>query len=1253
MASQTKPAFKPADDDSRQRIAQDLDKTLFVEAGAGTGKTTSLVGRVVNLIASGAATPDRLAAITFTEAAAAELRDRIRDELQKAAANDDMDPTERRRCEQGVADLDRASIQTLHSFAAMLLRERPLEAGLPPGFDTLDEIQSDLDFQDAWTDWLDRAIDDPALEPALSLAFTLGMRVGDMRGVAERFHANYDLLPNADDAFGCVMTEIPPSDAAAALAAAVPELQRLCRFSEHRGEDPLYAHTQALLESIRRLAAADPATPAAYRQLAGLSVKQTKGRQADWRNDDQNGVNACKRLKETLAELSAVVQEELDARRQEALLTVCGALSRFAREYTAERKQKGRAEFHDLLVWARDMLRDNLAARDHFRARFTHLLIDEAQDTDPIQTEIAMFLAEDAPTAAPASASASAAPARPVDWREITPKRGKLFVVGDAKQSIYRFRRADVSQMNRLQTLLENAGGASLPLTQNFRSQRMVVEWVNALFERWMADGGESQAQHKPIAHRWNAQVSDGGVAPRVWRFGEPMPDERNVASVRRAEARAIAELTHQIRGEKWRVLDSAATQAHPSGAEIYKPAQYSDICILMPRRTGLRMLEQILEEAGVPYRIEGASLFFETQEARDILNCLRAIDDPADEIAIVAALRSPAFACSDAELLRFRKSRPGSKGFNSLNLPDGALDGGPPNSGNPVRNNSASNNHSVASASANNDSANSGAGSNSASANNGNNDSANVIAALRALRSLHEDRLWESTAALMDRFIRDNMLMEAAVHSRSPREQWRRYRFLVERARAFAAAGGNSLRAFNQWLGRQMEENNRVSETPVPESDEDAVRIMTVHGAKGLEFPIVILTAINSQPRNDPGSVIFDRDSGKAEIAVGRKINKTSPFRTSGYEELADREKKLESDEQTRLMYVAATRARDHLILSLRRPENDKKSHAATIAAMMQDDHPDLWDELQLNPQYAYAALSESAAARRFSIDEDAHSPAARDKWRADRAATIAAASRPASVAATRLKSIAEHAAPSAAPDAVGYPSKPAAAAYAAGPPDPDDKREAEADSDAPDAEPTRRGRAGTAIGRAVHAVLQTCDIATGDGIDAAARTQAVAEGVPAMATTIASLARVAVNSPIVKRAAQSGRYWREVPIAAPIPINAAAGGGALEGVIDLIFEEDGELVIVDYKTDNVGADAARYAAQRYGEQAGAYVLAAERAVRKPVRDMAFLFLTPQAEVSMRAESDLPALKANAERLAAQAFGGGAPSDSRAPLAP
>ena len=1091
--------FTPQDKSQRDLIRESLDETLFVEAGAGTGKTTSLVDRVVKLVSSGTTTLDRIAAITFTNAAAAELRDRVREALESADSDTSLSDEERERCSRGVQDLDQASIQTLHSFASSILMERPLEAGLPPSFEVMDEIAGDIDFDAAWSSWIDNALEGDIPLPTLPMALSLGLSPAHLRDIALKFHANHDLLAEAtfDD------TPMPPSEATAALVQASGELDRLCGYSDLRESDRLFGHVQGKLGTIRRLPDVEPGSATAYRMLSRtLPLRQSRGRQGDWSIEPNTGQNACKRLKDMLDDLHAQVEDELSEVRGSALASLLRALKTFVLEYADDRKRRGRAGFHDQLVWARDLLRDNIEVRDHFRGRFSHLLIDEAQDTDPLQAEIAMFLAESTP---------STDDGRATQWDHIVPERGKIFVVGDPKQSIYRFRRADVRQMERLR---ERMGGNSVQLVQSFRSQRPIIEWVNNLFREWMSQS-DDQTTYASIVHRWEAS-KDRDAGPGVWYIGDVM--EGVIEPIRRAEAGDIARLLAAIGGGKMRVLDREATET--SGVEKYRPATYSDVCILMPRRIGLRILEIALEDANIPYRLEGASLVFETQEVRDLLNCLRAIDDPSDQVAIVAALRSPAFACSDVDLMEFYEV-----GGRFDYLSGGGTSDGP------------------------------------------------VSEALDSLEEYHKSRLWTSAVYLIDRFIRDRHLMEAALDHPRTREQWRRYRFIVEQARVFAEAGGTSLRGFLDWMSRQAEEGARVTETPVPEGDEEAVRIMTIHGSKGLEFPVVVLTGLNSSDGSRSESVIFDRDSGRMEVRAG---DSRQSFTTSGYEDAAEFEKKMQDAEAVRLLYVAATRARDHLVVSVYRSERGA-SPASTIAGLLEG-RDDLWRPLadlsDLDP------LSSYPAAEPDEVDPGRHSLEARRQWIEYRKRLIERQGRPASVAATWLANA--------------------------------EKEEPETE------EPWRRGRAGTSVGRAVHAVLQTIDLATGDGIDETVRAQAAAEGIPQRQREVARLTRVAIESEVVKRAVASGRFWREVPFGVPV------GDGALEGFVDLLFEENDGLVIVDYKTDSVGPEEVANAANRYRLQAGSYALLTQRATRKPVKEIVFLFLQPNESAILTNVSEL-----------------------------
>ena len=399
--------FKPKDHKERGIIAEKLDETLFVEASAGTGKTASLVQRVVNLVASGRATIGSIAAITFTEAAAAELRDRARQELEKAAADPARSELECDNCRRAVEGLGQAYFQTIHSFASALLHERPLEAGLPPGFETTDAIAAEVRFDAAWNEWLGRQLDgDTEIASYLAMALSLGMTVKNLRDVAMAFHLNYNDLQGVE--FRSALPESdndpqPHRQAITILVNGLAALLELCGKPE--AQDRLYSYISNKLEESLRLVEEDPEPMEVCQRITGILPLRpgNAGSQANWSIPP-------KEVRDRLQEIGLTV-------RSVALPPILRELQRFTLDYAESRRETdGRAEFQDLLVWTHELLRDNIEVRDNFRRRFTHLLIDESQDTDPIQAEIAMFLAE--------AVDARAVPTdRPREWDKTTPRK--------------------------------------------------------------------------------------------------------------------------------------------------------------------------------------------------------------------------------------------------------------------------------------------------------------------------------------------------------------------------------------------------------------------------------------------------------------------------------------------------------------------------------------------------------------------------------------------------------------------------------------------------------------------------------------------------------------------------------------------------------------------------------------------------------------------------------------------------------------
>jgi ATP-dependent helicase/nuclease subunit A len=1085
--------FIPSDQESRSRIENELGSTFFVEAGAGTGKTRELVQRIVNLIKEGRAEIGSIAAITFSEAAAAELKDRVRFELEKHSISPDLDDVQQAMCRAAVAGMDSAAIQTLHAFASSILREKPFEAGLPPNFQVLADIEESIDFEENWQSWIDASMENAEVSGSLFTAMALGLKLDGLKELANSLQGDYDRLPEHFAA-----AAVPQRRAVAALVAGLNHINSLIPLAVNGEGDPLVRHARRLLATGRKLALMEQSGDAALSLLGNFGkLDCSRGAQKDWLKNPVGGLNGCKELKEVCSGLEEIRKDELEQVRVAALMPLLESLRTFTLDCVQRRRSSGKALFQDLLIWARDMLRDNAAVRGYFQQRYTHLLIDEFQDTDPIQAEIAFFIAADAAAMGKAALTEK-------DWQKLLIAPGKLFVVGDPKQSIYRFRRADIATVHDVAALL---GPCRLPLQQNFRSQEPVINWVNSIFAEWMGDGLQHiQAAYSLLSAKCHCEPEGrGNLSSGVHKFGEAV--EGKAAEVRGQEVAAIASIVQGIKAAGWKV--------RADGDGNLRSAEFRDICILMPTRNILPSLERALDGAGIPYRVESESFVLGTQDVRELLNCLRAIDSPADRVALVAALRSTAFGCSDVELVRFLEN-------------GGKLDYTAPGSGEgPVRE------------------------------------------ALQSLSKFNAERGLVPLDRLIERFIRERRMEELSFFRPRPRERLRRLCLIVEKARAFAQVGGSSLRAFADWMDTQATGRARMVEAPLPEKDEDAVRIMTIHAAKGLEFPIVLLAGIGSSGGGRGNPVLFGRRDNSVHVRIG---SGNSIFTTPGYEEAKENESIAEEAEAVRLMYVAATRAKDHLILSLFRKggKTPGKSSADLIEALAKETECS-WDGLDHSPA---GALPAGEKVNRVETLPD--SEADREKWIKNRSDIILSASKKIAVSATQIAHVAKEEA--------------------------DDEQKY-----------YRTGRGGTNLGRAVHSVLQGVDLATGEGLDAMSRAESNAEGIGDRWQEVSDLVQSALNSDIVRRAVASGKYYREVFVSVPVE------SGLVEGFVDLLFEENGGLVIADYKTDALEDEADAIKRQeQYSLQAGAYAFIVSSVTHKPVKEVVLVFLRSGRQISV-----------------------------------
>ncbi|MDX6309550.1 MAG: hypothetical protein QOI06_2596 [Nocardioidaceae bacterium] len=1075
------------DERARARIAHETGTTLFVDAGAGSGKTKSLIDRVATLVLDDGVSLRNIAAVTFTEKAGAELRDRLRAEFERVwQHNEGSDLGD--RAAQALDDLDGAAIGTLHSFAQRILTMHPIEAGLPPMLEILDEVGSSVAFDNRWAVMQRELLDDEALATAVRLAFAAGVKLKHLRSLARAFQSDWDLIESR------VLTEEPAAASSPDMVPLVEEARLLAELADNCtvASDKLLPKLAALADWATE--SADLSDPESI--LAALTTSESfsfnVGVARNWKVPVEQVRLDCKTW---LAKAKAARKRLVDA----SLRPLARWVAEQVRAAAGERAAEGRLEFHDLLVLARDLLRANPDVRAALQAQYPRLLLDEFQDTDPIQIEIAVRIAGGG------AATAS-------EWEDVEVPPGSLFVVGDPKQSIYRFRRADIAMYLSARDRFSDR----VTLASNFRTVSPVLDWVNQVFASVIRPVPTAQPDYVALSPT-RSQVGVG--APVVVLGANAHAGKVYASELREWEAADVAGVIRQALDESWTTYDE--------GTKKWRDLKLGDIAILVPSRTSLPFLEDALDRAGLSYRAESSSLVYQASEVRDLLAAARAVADPSDLLACVTALRSPLFGCGDDDLWTWKRD---GGSFSIVARPAEERSDHP------------------------------------------------VARALTYLRSLHNGSRWMTPSEVLGTIIADRRMLEVSATGPRARDQWRRLRFVVDQARAWAETEHGGLRGYLAWAARQGEETARVAEAVLPETDMDAVRVMTVHAAKGLEFPMVVLSGMSSEPRSPRGVQLL-------WTATGYAVKFTGSVETNDFENVAPLDEQMDQLERRRLLYVAATRARDHLVVSLHRrtPSATGSAGSMTNAEILVDGGAGSVGAVAFEP--AAEPLPPLAGSSTTATEALAFAD-----WLAIIERVRESSRRVSAVSASGLEGT--------EPAVVLVPD--------------DDATPPGAAKGARDVElpPWSKGRYGSAIGRAVHGVLQTVDLTSGEGLDVGVAAQSSAEGVSEHADIVQSLVVSALDSDIVRRAA-AREHWRETYVGM---VND--DGTVLEGFVDLVYrEDDGSLVVVDYKTDAIPRGAIDARTTYYGPQLRAYERATSTATKAPVRSV-LLFLNPAGAV-------------------------------------
>ena len=808
----------------RARIETELDRNFVVEASAGTGKTRSIVTRVVALMRSGQGTMDGVAVVTFTKKAAAQLRERITAGLDEAAAGE-PEADARRRVLAARDQIDRAFIGTIHAFCARLLRERPVEAGIDPEFREADEDIAAVLRQQAWDRALERLRRDDA-----------GLARLDAIGVdPARLRKAYEAISEYPDV-EIAATAVPRPDLSAAVRETVryvdSVLPALRALGRGRTPDPLAASIWAAHYFRENRDLADPVSAASFLAI----LRDVKATQKNWPDaalakSASDGVRALQR---------DWIEPALEAWYACCHAPVIGFLASAAADFRDSRRAAGQPGFTDLLLLARDMLRDHDAVRRHFRSRFPRVLVDEFQDTDPIQAEMLLYLTAGGPAES---------------WRDLRPSPGSLFVVGDPKQSIYRFRRADIDVYEDVRRIVESAGGETLHLSLSFRSAPEICAHVNTAFADRFAPAARHQPANVPLVA--SRSIGGGTLRPGVFTLTSHVASKK-FGPVWEADARAVA---------RWiaAAIGARRTISLPErGRESVRPVAAGDFLVILRNATRLDAYARALENAGVAAAVAGGRAYRDSEEVRAFLPFLQSIADPDDPVPFVAFLRGPFCGTDDDALYRFRAA--GGR-FSPRADPPAGTD-------------------------------------------------SRIVRAVEQLRHGRDLVRALPTGSAVARLAEALGILPGAYADDVGQRRAGNLEKTLTFARTLSARGASFAQVVDSL--ETLVEEGEAPEMSIEPVREDAVRVTNLHKAKGLEAPVVFLAGPLADSGKEGRELWVDRSATppRGHFLV-RNDSGIEVARPDGWTALADLEKDHEDAERTRLLYVAATRAMNTLVIS------------------------------------------------------------------------------------------------------------------------------------------------------------------------------------------------------------------------------------------------------------------------------------------------------------------------------------------------
>ena len=845
----------------QERAVGTLGKDLCVSAGAGSGKTGVLVERFVGLVSEGGLSVSKILCITFTEKAAGEMKQRVAQKFKSLGM------------EQERQEVEFAYISTIDSFCSRLLRENALEAGLDPDFTILEEYEASSLQRDMAEELLAQ------WEETNPEGYMLLLEELHCRDLAE---SSIELLAKIRSS-GLHPKEILVKDDVS------PELTETLK-----GTNLCIKRIEGLLANL---------SPSSRQREKAEKVVVKLRHLKDVRAEDLQHAHIANLPEINLSGISSDLKENLKTLREDLLerlrrlywegvtirtkLALREFLSQFLQLYQEEKRKRSVLDFSDLIERAINLLQTFPSLREEQRDKFRHILVDEFQDTNSLQKTLLEML----------------------KGGKATPDGGdNLFVVGDAQQSIYGFRYADLEVFLEHKRQTQERGGEIIYLDRNFRSRPEIISFVNQVFRGYW--GCRGTLQRAPTTD-WRPLVAGSSFAPKgppsvelLLASGE---EGENMEEVRRVEARLLASRIQEI------VKNRGLEITRPNLPKAARPITYGDFAILFRSTTDIKLFEAALEEMGIPFFVVSGKGLYDTREIIDLINLLQLIDNPLDEVKLAAVLRSPFAGINDRTLFWLahhakHKEKVGAYRNTPLLV---QLDG---------------------------------------------------LASIPEIDLTQKERLLRfrgllerlrrlkerlSIASLMEGILAETQYDSRVLASPNGRQSYANLRKFVELTRDFEKREILGLPQFLRAIRDLRVTETRESEAPTDLEADDVVKILTIHKAKGLEFPVVAVADMGRDPRSYPADILFSKKGGLGLKIINPLTNR--PEVTATFEGIDREIRGKEKGEEERVLYVALTRAQEHLILSGSFTRRSRSEPLERIAETLNIslDSADLPDEL------------------------------------------------------------------------------------------------------------------------------------------------------------------------------------------------------------------------------------------------------------------------------------------------------------------